>query len=129
MASVNRQTSTAIHTPTSPQRADATMNDAAIGPGGERAEIKRLAGEIGQIAVQLMSFPNCQRFSRAREKATGTPSPSCIVNEDSRPLTAEEKRQGWSRRPFDKYDDNRLCNACSAYWHASLAEIRLNNIR
>lgn len=46
---------------------------------------------------------------------------SCLMIEEERPLTSQERAKGWARRPFYAYDDNKLCNGCCSYWHAERA--------
>jgi hypothetical protein len=76
------------------------------------SELTDLAGELSSY---LMVAPPCREEAR-----TGI---TCIRREEDRPLTGKElqgRRAGAVVRAFDNYDDDRLCSACSAYWHATL---------
>jgi hypothetical protein len=52
---------------------------------------------------------------------TGGGSESCLMREEARPLTVQERKKGWARRPFFAYEENNLCGTCCAYWHAQRA--------
>lgn len=55
---------------------------------------------------------------------------SCIQAEEYRPLSNREVRNGWTRRPYDHYDPDRMCDECAACWHVNCARIcLLNEIR
>lgn len=80
---------------------------------------RELEADARKLAVALMgdAVP-CRRLGE---------SISCVSREEQRPLTRAEKARGWARRPFDAYHDENMCVACSAYWHASVAAIRLDD--
>jgi hypothetical protein len=53
---------------------------------------------------------------------------TCLQREEARPLTREEKRLGWARRPFSAYQPERLCGGCAAYWFAEMAAQQLHRL-
>lgn len=55
--------------------------------------------------------------------------PSCVQKEEDRPLTKEEKRKDWARRPFFAYDPDRMCAGCRAYFFAEMAAQTLHEMR
>jgi hypothetical protein len=60
----------------------------------------------------------------------GTPAgtPTCLQREEARPLTREEKKLGWARRPFSAYEPGRLCGGCAAYWYAEMCAQQLHRL-
>lgn len=76
--------------------------------------LKELSEMAKKLGCDLLSTDVCP----CTEQKRGTES--CVVAEDSRPLTREEKGKGWARRPFNAYDHRRMCNGCAAYWFASM---------
>lgn len=46
---------------------------------------------------------------------------TCLVAENHRPLTPTEKGHGRVARHFDRYDPDRMCLGCRAYWYAALS--------
>lgn len=54
---------------------------------------------------------------------------SCLQKEEARSLTRKEVANGWARRPFWAYDQERLCPNCLAYWHADLCAQELHRRR
>lgn len=46
---------------------------------------------------------------------------SCIRKEEKRPLTSQEKRLGWSMRPYSAYTSDNMCLSCRVYWHVTQA--------
>jgi hypothetical protein len=54
---------------------------------------------------------------------------SCSCAEERRPLTSEEKKRGWTRRPFYAYDATRMCDPCAAYWFATMCSNVLGDIK
>jgi hypothetical protein len=56
------------------------------------------------------------------------PGTSCLMKEEERPLTRQEKYNGWARRPFWAYDTQKLCNACRAYWCVEMAAQDLHRL-
>ena len=51
---------------------------------------------------------------------------SCIMQEEDRPLTREEKRHDWTRRPFWAYDTDKMCRGCRIYFFAERAAQELH---
>lgn len=83
----------------------------------EEPTVKGLQERAHALSVELMgTFAPCAR---------GEGKDSCVTVEEKRPLTAAERERGWARRPFYGYDHLRMCDACAAYWHASMASICL----
>lgn len=81
-------------------------------------DLKELEERANQLAVDLGK----NEIAPCRN---GKKSPSCIHVEETRPLTRAEKKQGWGRRPFYGYEPRNMCDACAAYWHASMVRICL----
>lgn len=79
-----------------------------------------LAKKQAGIAVEVSKIPCCGKPPAGAKH--------CVQAEENRPLTPAEKKKGWARRPFDLYDDARMCEPCSAYWHASVSQVRLHGL-
>lgn len=63
------------------------------------------------------------------KEAACTQNVRCLEAEEDRPLTKEERRQGWARRPFWAYSSDRMCAGCQAYFHAERAAQLLHEMR
>lgn len=77
---------------------------------------KSLCGQLSEVAAQLLSEDKYP-CSNHQSPTDG----SCILKEETRPLTKREEAMGWSRRPFDHYNPDRMCLACRVYWFVSMA--------
>lgn len=87
---------------------------------GEVSEASQLAQAVGKVAATLCGAAvPCLRPKNAM---------ACIGHEEIRPLTRTEKEKGWARRPFYGYDPANMCDACAAYWHASMCQICLLDV-
>jgi hypothetical protein len=81
-----------------------------------RPDPKELANEMARLATRLMSEPPCSSL-----RPSGGRVESCIMREGGNTKSGHP-------RAFSDYRENRLCSACSAYWHASMSALALNNI-
>lgn len=80
--------------------------------------VKELETAVNDIAVELMGpIAPCHHYEDY----------SCVRKESKRLLSIEEKekKRNWGQRPFYGYDPSRMCSACAAYWHASMARLCL----
>lgn len=91
-------------------------------------KLEEMATTSRELANSLFSSDEtpCQEMKYGK--------PSCIQAEEDRPLTKEEKKDGWSRRPFWAYETKRMCNGCLAYYFAERAaqvlhEMYCNGVR
>lgn len=82
--------------------------------------LKDLEETANQLAVDLMK----DDVAPCRAADAG-----CVRREEVRPLTTTERKQGWARRPFYAYEPCNMCDACAAYWHASMARICLLDLQ
>ncbi len=57
-----------------------------------------------------------------------TQTARCLQAEEGRKLTREEMKRGWTRRPFNAYDPEKMCNNCRAYWFAEMLAQSLHDI-
>jgi hypothetical protein len=89
-------------------------------PVGEESKASQLARAVGKVAVELcgVAVP-CLRPKSGE---------SCVLQEENRKLTFAERKKGWARRPFYAYDPAQMCDACAAYWHASMCQICLCDV-
>jgi len=89
-------------------------------PVGEESNASLLARAVGKIAVEL-----CGTAVPCLRPKNGE---LCILLEETRKLTLAERGKGWARRPFYGYDPANMCDACAAYWHASMCQICLTDV-
>jgi hypothetical protein len=91
-----------------------------IKPVGDESKARQLAQAVGKVAGAL-----CGAAVPCLRPKSGE---SCVLQEEQRKLTFAERRKGWARRPFYAYDHGQLCDACAAYWHASMCQICLLDV-
>lgn len=77
------------------------------------ASINRAIKATDELQTLLNTTPPCENPQAGR---------SCLFHERSRGLRG-------GVRPFRKYDEAKLCSACSATWHVALAALALQDAR
>lgn len=88
-----------------------------------KTDLQTLSETARELANTLFSTKSAECSQMTGGK------PSCIQAEEDRALTRDEKRQGWSHRPFYAYDSSRMCSGCQAYYHAERAAQVLHEMR
>lgn len=83
-------------------------------------ELSELARKLANELFNTDEAPCCRLTSKEPQ--------SCLALEDIRPLTRQEKAQGWVRRPFWAYNPQKLCMGCQAYWHTERAAQQLQEL-
>lgn len=93
----------------------------------EPIDLAALAATIERseaLATELRRSPPCDNRSGGV---------SCVHRESERKLDAAERRRhnttDRTRRAFAEIDPMRLCNACAAWWHASMATNVLRDLQ
>jgi hypothetical protein len=78
--------------------------------------LKKLSDDLHSASSRMLDIGliECPEMKQGK--------PSCIQQERARPLSTREINRGWQQRPFDGYDDSRMCAGCAAYWHSTRAE-------
>lgn len=77
--------------------------------------------EISTAARNLANILFSNEETRCTQKVR------CMEREENRFLTALEKKRGWTRRPFNAYDPEQMCNGCRAYWFQEMAAQALHD--
>lgn len=77
------------------------------------ASINRAIKATDELQALLNTTPPCEKPMAGR---------SCLYHERNR-------RMRGNPRPIRKYDEAKLCNACGAAWHVTLAALALQDTR
>lgn len=91
--------------------------------------MEALASTIAQLEVQATALRKSPPCDNTIERM------SCAHREGKRPIDAEERRRyGYQRgekpsRAFYMLDPRKLCNACAAWWHASMSVSVLRDLQ
>lgn len=88
----------------------------------EQPTLEQLVTTARELANHLFASVDLTCTAQAHNLDLGRDAgPSCVQAEDERPLTRQEKKEGWARRPFWAYAASKMCPNCAAYYFAERA--------
>ncbi len=79
--------------------------------------------KAAELVAALVDYPECV------EVGGGNQELHCLTRESRRELTRAEVSRGWSRRPYDAYDSDKLCLSCRSLWYAQMARQSIDRYR